>query len=134
MKDAVPCGMRARNLEDVIVYREAIDAAAAVSAILNRQAFRRDCDLRNQLSRSSRRIPPLIAEGFGQLTDRHLAAYLGRARGSALETRGHLQDAAGKRYISPEEHARIEARYVTIGKRLTRWIQHLRESDWTDRG
>lgn len=126
--------MRAKNLENVVVYRESIEAAAAVSAILSRPGFRRDCDLRNQLSRSSRRIPPLIAEGFGQLTDRHLANYLGRARGSALETRGHLQDAAGKRYISPDEHAKFDARYVTIGKRLTRWIQYLRETNWNDRG
>jgi four helix bundle protein len=79
--------MRAKNLEDVVVYREAIDVADAVSALLDRPPFRQDFDLVDQLSRSSSRIGPLIAEGFGQLTDRHLASYLGRARGSALETR-----------------------------------------------
>jgi four helix bundle protein len=126
--------MKAKNLEDVVVYHEAIDAADAVSTLLERPAFRKDFDLWDQLSRSSSRIGPLIAEGFGQLTDRHLATYLGRARGSALETRGHLRKAAGKSFITWSEASTMDARYVTIGKRLTRWIQHLRRSDWKDRG
>jgi four helix bundle protein len=111
-----------------------MDAADAVSALLDRLPFRQDFDLVDQLSRSSSRIGPLIAEGFGQLTDRHLASYLGRARGSALEARGHLQKAARKGFITRIEASNMDACYVTIGKRLTRWIQHLRRTDWDDRG
>ena len=73
-------GVKAKNLEDLVVYREANEAGLAVSAILERTAFGKDFDLKDQLSRSSSRVGPLIAEGFGQLTDKHLAVYLARAR------------------------------------------------------
>ena len=80
--------MKARNLEDLVVYRDADGASDAVSAFLERPAFRKDFDLVGQLSRSSSRIGPLTAEGFGQLTDRHLAVYLGRLRRSDWKARG----------------------------------------------
>ena len=72
--------MKAKNLEDLVVYNEALVAEDAVSALLDRPGFSTDLNLRGQLDRSSSRIAPLIAEGFGQLTDRHVATYLARAR------------------------------------------------------
>src|SRR6266699_1072750 len=71
--------MKAKNLDDIVVYRKAMNGADAVSALLGQSAFSKDFDLKDQLSRSAGRIGPLIAEGFGQTTDRHLAVYLGRA-------------------------------------------------------
>jgi four helix bundle protein len=115
--------VKAKTLEDLVVYREAIAAEDAVSAILARAVFNKDLDLRGQLSRSSSRIAPLIAEGFGQLTDRHVAVYLGRARGSALETTVHLRKAHAKQFVSDAESSALAARYNTIGKRLTKWIR-----------
>ena len=126
--------MKAKNIDDVVVYREAEEASGVISAILERPAFSKDFNLSDQLARSSSRIAPLIAEGFGQLTDRHLATYLGRARGSALETNGHLCKALQRRFISDSEYADLRARYILIGKRLTTWIGYLKRSDWTDRG
>ena len=81
-----PVPVMAKNIDDVLVYRKAMDASASVAAILKRPPLCKDFNLKDQLSRSSSRVGPLISEGFGQLTDLHLAAYLGRARGSVLET------------------------------------------------
>src|SRR6185436_18623154 len=58
--------MKAKNLDDVLVYRKALVAAVEVSAILERPVFRKDPNLKDQLSRSSGRVAPMIAEGFGQ--------------------------------------------------------------------
>lgn len=126
--------MRAKNLDDLLVYQKAIKATDAVSAILQRQAVRKDFDLFDQLTRSSGRVAPLIAEGFGQITDRHLAVYLGNARGSAHETRAHLQRAFGKRYISQTELEKVGGLYEEITKMLTPWINYLHRCDWKDRG
>jgi four helix bundle protein len=126
--------MRAKNLSEIRVYRKAQEAGNAVSAILKRPVFGKDLDLKGQLTRSSSRVAPLIAEGYGQLTDRHLAVYLGRARGSALETIGHLAKALNEQFVSPEEHSTLSDMYDHIGRMLTRWIKHLQESDWKDRG
>jgi len=110
------------TIRDVVVYRNAIEAAEAVSALLTRREFSKDFDLGDQRARSAGRVGSLIAEGFGQLTDRHLAAYLGRARGSALESHGHLTTAAGKKYISPADLVDVGGRYIAIGKMLTKWF------------
>jgi four helix bundle protein len=124
----------AKNLQEVRVYLKALTAADAVSALLKRPGFNRDFDLKDQLSRSSGRVAPLVAEGYGQLTDRHLATYLGRARGSVLETIGHLSKARGQDFIAESEHSELNERYDHVGRMLTRWIDYLRDSDWTDRG
>ena len=124
----------AKNIDDVLVYRKAMDASASVAAILKRPPLCKDFNLKDQLSRSSSRVGPLISEGFGQLTDLHLAAYLGRARGSVLETIGHLEECRTKAYISPAEQSDFNEMYDHIGRMLTRWINYLQDSDWTDRG
>ena len=126
--------MKARNLQDLHVYQKALAAADVVSALLKRPTFGRNFELRDQLSRSSGRVAPLVAEGYGQLTDRHLAVYLGRARGSVLETVGHLSRAASEGCISASEHASTAEMYDHIGRMLTRWINYLQISGWKDRG
>ena|SRR5258706_2038823 len=125
--------MKAKNLDDIAVYQKAMDAAAAISALLERPIFCRDFDLRKQLSKSSGSVGPLIAEGFGQTTDRHLAVYLGRARGSSLETQAHLRHALRKKLISPIELTEATGKYVEITKMLTSWMTYLRDCDWDNR-
>lgn len=126
--------MKAKNLSDVIVYRKAIEAADEVSAFLRRAAFRRDFDLKDQLSRSSSRVAALIAEGFGQITDRQTADYYGRARGSAYETRTHLVTAKGREYITEDELAKAGGKYIEMTKMLTPWINYLQRCNWRQRG
>jgi four helix bundle protein len=126
--------MKAKNIDDVVVYKEALEAEDAVSAILERPDFSKDLNTKGQLDRSSSRVAPLIAEGFGQLTDRHLATYLARARGSASETRTHLRKAHRKKFITNDEHKDLSGKYTTIGKRLSRWIHYLEQSGWDNRG
>jgi four helix bundle protein len=125
--------VKAKNLDDLLVYQHAEQAADAISALLKRTGLGKDFELRDQLSRSSARVAPLIGEGFGQVTDRHLAVYLGRARGSALETRAHLRVAAGRAYITETELRELCGRYDAICKMLTSWINYLHRSDWKDR-
>ena len=90
-----------------------------VSTILQRSCFYEDTDLKDQLSRSSARVPALIAEGFGQLTDKHVAT--------------HLRKAHTCKFISNEERRDLSDKYVVIGKRLSKWITYLRRSNWKQR-
>jgi four helix bundle protein len=95
--------------------------------------FRSNLDLKDQLKRSSGRIGPLIAEGYGQLSDKHLAVYLGRARGSVLETLGHLEHAYRDNFITKSEYSGHTDTYDHIGRMLTRWINYLQRTGWKDR-
>jgi four helix bundle protein len=126
--------MKAKSIDDVLVYRKAVAAADEVSAILKRPVFSKDLDLRDQLSRSSGRVAPLIAEGFGQNTDRQMADYYARARGSALESKGHLAKARGEEFISETECGAMSDKYTEISKMLTPWIHYLQRCNWKARG
>jgi four helix bundle protein len=125
--------MRAKKLEDLLIYRKALEGIDAVSPVLQKLTDRQDFNLHDQLSGSSGNIPGHIAEGFGQLTDKHFAHYLGIARGSAQETRGHLACCAEREHISPDDEKRVSAIYAELARMLTAFINYLRESDFRNR-
>ena len=125
--------MKAKKLEDLLVYQKALQGVAEVSALLERPAFGRNFELKDQLSGSSEGIPGHIAEGYGQLTDRHFARYLGIARGSAKETCGHLAVAHAKNCISREELIHVAGLYEDLAVMLTSFIAYLRRSNYNDR-
>jgi four helix bundle protein len=125
--------MRADKLEDLLVYTKALEGIDAVSPLLMRPKLIRDYDLHKQLSESTGKIPGHIGEGFGQGTDRHFAHYLVIARGSALETRGHLATARKRKYISREEEIPVSGLYQDLADMLKGFIAYLRRSDRKDR-
>jgi four helix bundle protein len=133
MPRALRAGMKAKKLEDLQVYNKALDGIIAVSPLLTKLQARKDFKLADQLSESSSNIPGHIAEGFGQSTDRHFAKYLGIARGSAQETRGHLAAALAKEHISQEEERQVSELYLDLCNMLTAFIDYLRRSDYDDR-
>jgi four helix bundle protein len=126
--------MHARSLEELQVLQRALEAADAVSAILDRPSLRRDSELRAQLADCSASVPAQISEGFGQKTDRHCAHYQYLARGSCNEMQAHLTVAVGRKHIKVEERAGLVDRYVVIGKMLTQWLKHLNKENRTLRG
>ena len=133
MGHALDVGMRAEKLEDLLIYVKALEGIDAVSPFLKRSKMIRDFDLHKQLSESSGKIPGHIGEGFGQGTDRHFAHYLVIARGSALETRGHLATAQKREYISRVEEIAVSGLYQDLADMLKGFIAHLRRSDRKDR-
>jgi four helix bundle protein len=133
MRRALQRRMRAEKLEDLLIYTKALEGIVEVSALLARPAFSTDFDLHKQLSESSGKIPGHIGEGFGQGTDRHFAHYLGIARGSALETRGHLAAALQRSYISRDEEIRVSGLYQDLADMLSAFIAHLRRSNRKNR-
>ena len=125
--------MRAKTVEDLLVYQKSLDGIAAISPILALPQVCKDCELHDQLSESTGNIPGQIAEGFGQLTDRHFAHYLGIARGSAQETRGHLASAREKKLISRETEIPVSGLYQDLVDMLSAFIEYLRRSNRSDR-
>jgi four helix bundle protein len=126
--------VHAKCLEELQIYQKALQAAHAISAILKRPLFQRDPRLRDQLGASSGGVAALIAEGFGQSTDRHFAAFLYRSRGESKETRTHLAIANGRDYLTAAELESLSSRYHEIEKMATGLIRHLEREDRRHRG
>jgi len=130
MNRALGRGMRARKLEDLLVYQRALEGIDAVAPILTALERCKDFTLYDQLSASSAKIPGHIGEGFGSGSDRQFARYLCIARGSAQETRGNIAAAAQKHPSIPRP-VQIHASgvYQDLTDMLTSFIDYLRDSD-----
>jgi four helix bundle protein len=115
-----------RNLEDLQIFRDSLEAAEAISALLQQEGFRSDFHLRDQLADASDKVSAHISEGYGQQSDRHFAYFLGIARGSCSEIRSHLAIARARDCLTRQEFEKVSERYVRIGRRLTILMQHLR--------
>ena len=126
--------MRAKCVEDLVVYQKSLALADEISVLLKRDSFKRDFKLSDQLGASSEAVPSLISEGFGQKTDRHFAIYLYRARGSSKETRTHLHVATTRGHLTANERDGLESRYNEVEKMLTGLIKHLNREDRRQRG
>ncbi len=119
----------ARCVEELQVYQKALQAAAAVSAIIVRPSFRHDPRLRDQLGAASERVASSVSEGFEQSTDRHFAQYCYRARGSSREVRTQLIVVVQRCHITEPERLALEAAYDEIARMLTGLIEHLETED-----
>ena len=74
---------------------------------------------------SSGRIQAHLQEGAGQGTDKHYAHYVGIARGSAKEMKGHLRRALGCKFISEAQYDLHWKVYDEIAAMLTGLKQFL---------
>ena len=115
----------AGSVEGLLVYQKSLAAASAISAIIERPAFRRYPTLRAQLADSSGGVPAHIREGYGQKTDRHFAHYLFIARGEAQEVAAHLAVAQSRDCITPDELTAYTGQFEEITKMLGGLIRHL---------
>jgi four helix bundle protein len=122
-----------KQVEELLVFQKALEAADEVSALLNSEGFAKDLRLRSQIGAASERVASLIAEGFEQKTDRHFASYLHLARGSSSETRTQLRVARGRGHISEADRIAVAGRYQEIEKMLRGLIRHLTDNDWKER-
>ncbi len=126
--------MKAKTLRELKIWQLAKKFVDAVSAVLERPAFRRDRKLHEQLDDSSISIISNVSEGFGQRTDRAFANYLTIARSSNNEAITQLALASTRRHITEDEYTQFEEMSETLGKMMTSMIQYLDRSDRKARG
>ena len=79
-------------------------------------------------------FPRILAEGFGQQSDRQFARYLFIARGSAHEVRAHLSVAHARKYLESDDVSDLAGKYDEIARMLTGLIRYLLASGRKQRG
>ena len=124
----------ARDFEDLLVWKKALAFWEAVDALLERPAFSKNYDLKNQIRDAIDSVISNIPEGFEQPTDRSFAQYLYRSKASAAEVRGRLLIAWKRGIIQPSDYGKCSAIGIELAKMLAGFIKYLRTCDRKDRG
>lgn len=124
----------AKKIEDLPIHSKIDEFWAAINAILDLPAVRKDFDLHNELSRANESVPSNMVEGFEQGSDRGFAHFLTYSKGSIAEIKKRLRKAYYKRYITREELDARLAQGEELAKMLGGFIKYLEQSDWKDRG
>lgn len=124
----------ANKLEKLPIYPKAVAFSVAVTALLDRPAFSKNCKLRDQIDSANDSILSNMSEGFEQPTDKAVEKYLFDAKGSAAEVLTRLATAQRKGCITTEEFARCKTLGDELQRMLGGWIKYLARCDWKDRG
>ncbi len=123
--------MRYERFEQLPVWQAAIDAAAAVYAMMETPLLRRRYSLKDQIERAAVSVSNNIAEGFERGSKQELLTFLYFARGSAGEVRSMLcllEKIPAFTELGPS-FLEMKTRVESISKQLGAWIRTLRDSD-----
>ena len=126
--------MKLDKIQDFEVWKKADAFSDAVTAILTRPAFGRNCKLLEQIEDALDSITANMSEGFEQSTDRGFAKYLFTAKGSTAETCARLARASRRGCLSKAELRTLEKQAEEICRMLTGLIKHLMKTPDRRRG
>jgi four helix bundle protein len=90
----------ARKLEELICWQLGDELRMRVLAEISKPGVGQDVEFYDQIRRSSRGVPALIAEGFGRQGHQEFVRYLRLALGELNETKNHLRDGAQSGHIA----------------------------------
>jgi len=112
------------NYENLKVWHRSVDLAVSVYRITNeKELFRKDLGLKDQIRRASVSISSNISEGDELGTDKQAVHQFYIAKGSAAELYTQLTISGKIGYLSAEENSNLlnECRYISA--MLTRLIK-----------
>jgi four helix bundle protein len=108
-----------RSVKDLKVYQLAYELAMEVFEITKQFPREETYSLTDQIRRSSRSVAINIREGFAKRKyEQVFVRHLNDALGSSDETRGWLDFSVSCKYITSQEHRRIDSRYDEVNAML----------------
>lgn len=110
---------RINSFTDLDVYKRAYSNAVKAQKIVNFLRQIREVEAADQLSRSSKAVPALTAEGYAKTYQpKHLQKYLDDAIGESNESIVHISLAADIGFPDKKLCQEITSEYNIVGKQL----------------
>ena len=106
------------RFEDLEICQLSRQLSKEVCAIADRDIFKTDYRLKNQIKGASGSVMDNIAEGFEREGNAEFKQALYISKGSAGETRSQLYRAFDQNFISQEELNNLKSRYEIFTGRL----------------
>lgn len=117
------------RFEDLEIWQLSRELSKEVCKIADRDIFRTDYRLKNQIKGASGSVMDNIAEGFEREGNAEFKQALYISKGSTGETRSQLYRAFDQNFINEEELNNLKSRYEILSVKIKNFIEYLKNSD-----
>ena len=120
--------MTIERFEDLEIWKLAKELCKLVYEITEKEPFRKDFSLRNQIRSSSGSVMDCIAEGFERDGTKEFINFLSIAKGSCGECRSQSYRAFDYKYINQAVLEDMIERTTTLSRKIASFMTYLKGS------
>ena len=120
--------MTIERFEDFEIWKLAKELCKLVYEITEKEPFRKDFSLRNQIRSSSGSVMDCIAEGFERDGTKEFINFLSIAKGSCGECRSQSYRAFDYKYINQAVLEDMIERTTTLSRKIASFMAYLKGS------
>jgi four helix bundle protein len=116
--------------EDLVIWQLAREYAKHIFLIANKDIFKNDFELINQLNASSGSVMDNIAEGFDRQSKLEFRQFLSIARASLGESKSQIYRASDRNYLNKEMAMSLISEIEILSLKLNNTIAYLNKSEY----
>lgn len=117
------------NFEELKSWQKSRELCAYVFKLTNKENFKREFSLKDQIIRSSGSVMDNIAEGFDRMSPKEFRRFLFYSKGSCSEVKSQLYRAFDQNFITKEEFNKCFKLAVESNNLIGGFINYLEKCD-----
>lgn len=118
-----------KTFEDLKIWQQGRRLCSEIFELTNKEKFKTDFVLKDQIRRSSGSVMDNIAEGFERGGKTEFIQFLYVSKASSGEVRSQLYRAYDQHYLDEEKFIELKTVCIEISSQLDGFIKYLKQSE-----